>query len=55
MNALVVRSDLPEDDVYKLTKTFFDSLGQLANSHQAATEINLETAQKAWLLRYTLG
>lgn len=46
MNALVVRSDLSEDDVYKLTKTFFDSLGQLANSHQAATEIDLETAQK---------
>lgn len=46
MNALVVRSDLSTDDVYKLTKTFFDSLGALANSHQAATEITLEGAQK---------
>lgn len=46
MNALVVRSDLSEDDVYKLTKTFFDSLPTLANSHQAATEISLETAQQ---------
>ena len=45
MNALVVRSDLSEDDVYKLTKTFFESLGQLANSHQAASEISLEVAQ----------
>lgn len=45
MNALVVRSDLSEDDVYKLTKTFFDNLKPLANSHQAATEITLEKAQ----------
>lgn len=46
MNALVVRSDLSTDDVYKLTKTFFSSLGQLANSHQAATEITLKGAQE---------
>jgi len=46
MNALVVRSDLSTDDVYKLTKTFFSSLDQLANSHQAAKEITLEGAQK---------
>lgn len=45
MNALVVKSDLSDDDVYKLTKTFFDSLKTLANSHQAATEITLENAQ----------
>lgn len=46
MNALVVSSDLSEDDVYKLTKKFFDSLGDLGNSHQAATDISLEGAQK---------
>ena len=46
MNALVVRTDLSEDDVYKLTKTFFESLPTLGNSHQAATEISLEAAQK---------
>ncbi|MBD7984744.1 TAXI family TRAP transporter solute-binding subunit [Sporosarcina sp. Sa2YVA2] len=46
MNALVVSSDLSEDDVYKLTKKFFDSLGDLGNSHQAATDITLEGAQK---------
>nr|WP_289039522.1 TAXI family TRAP transporter solute-binding subunit [uncultured Allobacillus sp.] len=46
MNALVVRSDLSEDDVYQLTKTLFDNLDQLENSHQAASDINQEDAQK---------
>ncbi|WP_060206521.1 TAXI family TRAP transporter solute-binding subunit [Sporosarcina koreensis] len=46
MNALVVSSELSEDDVYKLTKKFFESLDTLGNSHQAATEITLESAQK---------
>ncbi len=46
MNALVVRSDLSEDDVYELTKTLFDNLDQLENSHQAASDINLEDAQE---------
>ena len=41
-NALVVRKDLSEDDVYKLTKTFYESLEKLGNSHQAATDISLE-------------
>ncbi|WP_134702742.1 TAXI family TRAP transporter solute-binding subunit [Ammoniphilus sp. YIM 78166] len=45
MNALVVRSDLSEGDVYKLTKTFFESLDTLANAHQSAKEISLEGAQ----------
>jgi len=46
MNALVVRSDLSEEDVYKLTKLFFEKLDVLGNAHQAATEITLETAQE---------
>lgn len=46
MNALVVSSKLSEDDVYQLTKTFFDSLDKLGNSHQAATDITLENAQQ---------
>ncbi|HIW07501.1 MAG TPA: TAXI family TRAP transporter solute-binding subunit [Candidatus Ignatzschineria merdigallinarum] len=46
VNALVVRKDLSEDDVYKLTKTFFDSLNDLSNAHQAAKGISLENAQK---------
>lgn len=45
-NALVVRNDLSEDDVYKLTKTFFENLEKLSNSHQAAKEITLENAQE---------
>ncbi|WP_413375776.1 TAXI family TRAP transporter solute-binding subunit [Alkalihalobacillus sp. 1P02AB] len=45
-NALVVRSDLSEDDVYKLTKEFFESLDTLVNSHQAASEISIEHAQE---------
>lgn len=46
MNALAVRSDVSEEDVYKLTKTFFESLESLGNAHQAAKEISLEEAQK---------
>ncbi|TNH05730.1 TAXI family TRAP transporter solute-binding subunit [Testudinibacter sp. TR-2022] len=45
-NALAVRSDLSEDDVYKLTKTFFESLPQLQTAHQAAKDINLQSAQQ---------
>ncbi|WP_152656531.1 TAXI family TRAP transporter solute-binding subunit [Oceanobacillus sp. CFH 90083] len=45
-NALVVRSDFSEEDVYKLTKTFFESLDTLSNSHQAAEDISLENAQE---------
>ncbi|MDW0112509.1 TAXI family TRAP transporter solute-binding subunit [Sporosarcina saromensis] len=46
MNALVVSSELSEEDVYKLTEKFFNSLGELSNSHQAAADISLEGAQK---------
>lgn len=46
MNAFVVSSDLSEDDVYKLTKTFFDSLDKLKTAHQAAAGISIETAQE---------
>ncbi len=45
-NALVVREDLSEDDVYELTKSFFENLDQLANSHQAASDIALDMAQE---------
>ncbi|BAC14403.1 hypothetical conserved protein [Oceanobacillus iheyensis HTE831] len=46
MNALVVHADMSEEDVYQLTKTFFESLETLGNSHQAATDISLEAAQE---------
>ncbi len=46
MNALVVRSDLSESDVYELTKTFFENLENLGNAHQAAKDISIEKAQQ---------
>ncbi|RNF38915.1 TAXI family TRAP transporter solute-binding subunit [Planococcus salinus] len=46
MNALIVHSDMSEDDVYELTKTFFENLDTLENSHQAASDISLEAAQE---------
>ncbi|NLY79855.1 MAG: TAXI family TRAP transporter solute-binding subunit [Lysinibacillus sp.] len=45
-NALVVRADMSEDDVYDLTKQFFESLPTLQNAHQAANDITLEGAQE---------
>lgn len=45
MNALIIRSDLSEDDGYKLTKIFFESLDKLHNSHQAMKDVSLEQAQ----------
>ena len=46
-NALVVRTDMGEDDVYDLTKQFFESLPTLQNSHQAANDITLDAAQES--------
>lgn len=46
MNALVVRKDMSENDVYLITKTFFENLEKLKNSHQAAHAISVESAQQ---------
>ena len=46
MNALLIRSDISEEDGYKLTKALFDNLDGLKNAHQAAKDISLETAQE---------
>lgn len=46
MNALIIRSDLSEDDGYKLTKTFFENLDNLRNSHQAMKDVSLAQAQQ---------
>lgn len=48
-NALVVRKDLSEDDVYKLTKSFFDNLSVLQTAHQAAKEIDPATAKDGFV------
>lgn len=45
VNSWIVRSDMSDDDVYKMTKTFFESLPLLRNAHQAANDITLENAQ----------
>lgn len=45
-NALVVRKDLSENDVYLLTKTFFESLSQLKTAHQAVKDVNVQDAQQ---------
>ncbi|MDG6894161.1 TAXI family TRAP transporter solute-binding subunit [Volucribacter amazonae] len=45
-NALVVRQDLSENDVYLLTKTLFENLDRLQTSHQAAKDISLQEAQQ---------
>lgn len=46
MNALLIRSDMSEEDGYKLTKALFENLDGLKNAHQAANDISLETAQE---------
>ena len=43
-NALLVRADVPEDDVYLLTKAIFENLTFLANMHPAARQITTERA-----------
>lgn len=45
-NILLVRSDLTNDQVYKITKTFFENLHVLQGSHEAAKEINRREAGK---------
>ncbi|WP_407929471.1 TAXI family TRAP transporter solute-binding subunit [Jeotgalicoccus meleagridis] len=55
MNALVVRSDLSEDDVYNLTKYLFENLEGLTNAHQAANDINVETAEESSVIELHPG
>ncbi|MDO4693699.1 MAG: TAXI family TRAP transporter solute-binding subunit [Eikenella sp.] len=45
-NALVVRKDMSEEDVYQLTKALFENLDKLQTAHQAAKGISIEGAQK---------
>lgn len=41
---LVVREDLPEDTVYKITKTLFENLDDVARAHNKGSEITLARA-----------
>lgn len=43
-NLLVTRADLPDDLIYKLTKSIYDNKPDLVNSHSAAKDINKENA-----------
>lgn len=45
-NALTISPKVSEGDAYKLTKSFFESIPQLENAHQAARAIKFEEAQK---------
>ncbi len=44
VNYLVTRAGLSDDLVYQMTKSVFESLGEIASSHQAASDIKLENA-----------
>lgn len=46
MAMLAVRGDLEEDVVYDITKSIFDNLDTVANSHEKGKEVSLETANK---------
>jgi len=45
-NLLVVRNDVPEDVVYKVTKTIYDNLSFLNNIHKATKAMSLKDAIK---------
>ncbi|MDX8047321.1 TAXI family TRAP transporter solute-binding subunit [Gracilibacillus sp. S3-1-1] len=42
---LIVRDDLPEDEVYELTKSIFDNLDSMQNAHERGNDLTLDTAQ----------
>ncbi len=43
-STLVVRSDVPEDVVYEMTKILYESKDQLAEAHQVAKQIDINEA-----------
>ena len=42
---LIVRDDLPEDQVYELTKSIFDNLDAMQNAHERGNDLTIDTAQ----------
>lgn len=42
---LIVRSDLPDDQVYEMTKAIFDNLQVLRDTHERGNDVTVETAQ----------
>ncbi|QQE74052.1 TAXI family TRAP transporter solute-binding subunit [Brevibacillus composti] len=45
-NIMLVRSDLSDDQVYKLTQAFFENLDMLKDAHNAAKDIDVKEAGK---------
>lgn len=45
INAFVVQKDMSENDVYLITKSFFENLDKLKTAHQAAAGIDPKSAQ----------
>lgn len=43
-NILITHKDLPEDEVYELTKALFDHMDALGDAHSSAKSISLKTA-----------
>ncbi|MBD8573918.1 TAXI family TRAP transporter solute-binding subunit [Pseudomonas syringae] len=45
-NILVTREDVPDEVAYQMTRSMFENLTRLGNSHSAAKDIKLENAAK---------
>jgi TRAP transporter TAXI family solute receptor len=43
-NVLAVRADIPDDDVYRITRAIFENLAALQEIHKATREVTLENA-----------
>jgi TRAP transporter TAXI family solute receptor len=43
-NVLAVRADIPDDDVYQITRVIFENLAALHEIHKATREVTLERA-----------
>ena len=42
---LIASNDIPEDQMYEMTKAIFENLDSMANAHVRGEELNLETAE----------
>lgn len=43
---LIASNDIPEDQMYEITKSIFENLDSLANAHVRGEELSLETAEE---------
>lgn len=43
---LIASNDIPEDQMYEITKAIFDNLDQMANAHVRGEELSLDTAEE---------